>query len=76
MGEKAPREKKPRVQGLSWISRQDDSARAVVLFGDRIADGILRPDGESRSLVGDVGAYDALLDLAGRLGVLIVPGNS
>ena len=68
--------KHPRVQGLSWISRQDDSARAVVLFGDRIADGTLRPDSESRSLMDDVGAYDALLDLAGRLGVLIVPGNS
>lgn len=27
----------PTIQGLYWVSRQDDSARAVVLFGDRIA---------------------------------------
>lgn len=40
------------------------------------AEGTLRPDSESRSLMDDVGAYDALLDLAGRLGVLIVPGKS
>ncbi|WP_431819423.1 RES family NAD+ phosphorylase [Burkholderia sp. F1] len=65
----------PQAQGLSWISRQDDSARAVVLFGDRIPPAALRPFGDSRSLVDDADAYDEVLDLAGRLGVLIVPGN-
>ena len=68
-------EKNPHAQGLSWISRQDDSARAVVLFGDRIAAGALRPDGDLRSLVDDEKAYDEVLDLAARLGVLIVPGK-
>lgn len=66
----------PQAQGLSWVSRQDDSARAVVLFGDRIPDGALRPDGNSRSLLDDGDAYDALLDLADRIGVNIVPGKS
>ncbi|WP_025806336.1 RES family NAD+ phosphorylase [Pseudomonas chlororaphis] len=68
-------QKCPQAQGLSWISRQDDTARAVVLFGDRIPADALRPQGDSRSLVEDPEAYDDVLDLAGRLGVLIVPGK-
>jgi hypothetical protein len=66
----------PQAQGLSWVSRQDDSARAVVLFGDRIPDGALRPAGNSRNLLDDGNAYDAVLDLADRIGVNIVPGKS
>ena len=66
----------PRVQGLCWISRQDDSARAVVLFGDRIADGVLRPSAATRSLVADPAAYGELLALAEQIGVDIVPGRS
>lgn len=64
------------VQGLCWISRQDDSARAVVLFGDRIADGVLQPAASTRSLVGDPVAYGELLVLAEQIGVDIVPGRS
>lgn len=66
----------PQAQGLSWVSRQDDSARAVVLFGDRIPDGTLRAEGAARSLLDDNEAYDAVLDLAERIGVNIVPGKS
>lgn len=66
----------PDAQGLSWVSRQDDSARAVVLFGDRIPGGALKPQGSSRSLVDDSNAYGAVLDLADRIGVAIIPGNS
>jgi hypothetical protein len=65
----------PQAQGLSWVSRQDDSARAVVLFGDRIPDGTLRPAGNSRSLLDDGDTYDAVLDLADRVGVNIVTGK-
>lgn len=64
----------PQAQGLSWVSRQDDTARAVILFGDRIPDGTLQPDGTSRSLLDDGDAYDAVLDVAERIGVYIVPG--
>ena len=64
------------AQGLSWVSRQDDSARAFMLFGDRIPEGALKPHGAPRSLVEDGNAYDAVLDLAERIGVLIVPGQS
>jgi hypothetical protein len=66
----------PQVQGLCWISRQDDSARAVVLFGDRIADGVLKPGASTRSLVDDPAAYGELLVLAEQIGVDIVPGRS
>ena len=66
----------PQAQGLSWVSRQDDSARAVVLFGDRIPDGAHRANGNPRSLLDDGDTYDVVLDLADRIGVNIVPGKS
>lgn len=65
----------PQVQGLSWVSRQDDTARAVVLFGDRVPAGALVSNEDSRSLADDPAAYDAVLDLAERIGVNIVPGQ-
>lgn len=64
-----------KVQGLCWMSRQDDSAQAVVLFGDRIPDGGLTPSASTRSLVGDPAAYGELLVLAEQIGVDIVPGR-
>lgn len=66
----------PGVQGLCWTSRQDDSARAVVLFGDRIDVGVLREALPARSLTTDAGAYGELLALAEQIGVDIVPGRS
>jgi hypothetical protein len=66
----------PEAQGLSWVSRQDDSARAFVLFGDRVADSTLQQKGESRSLIEDADAYTEVLDLAERIGLEIVPGKS
>jgi hypothetical protein len=65
----------PRIQGLSWISRQDDSARAVMLFGDRVPKSALQQVGDSRSLLQDELCYLALLDLAARIGVDIAPGK-
>jgi len=65
----------PDIQGLSWISRQDDSARAVMLFGDRIPKGALLQAGDSRSLLKDEQTYAQLLNLAERIGVDIVPGK-
>jgi len=59
----------PDVQGLYWTSRQDDSARAVVLFGDRIADGSLQPVNASRSLLEDERTYGEVLELAALIGV-------
>lgn len=64
----------PTAQGLAWISRQDDTARAMMLFGDRIAKGSLRQTDTSLSLTHDAATYDDVLDLADRLDVFIVPG--
>lgn len=63
------------IQGLSWVSRQDDSVRAVMLFGDRIPAGALQQVGDSRSLLDDEQLYGQLLDLADRIGVDLVPGK-
>lgn len=63
------------AQGLSWVSRQDDSARAFVFFGDRVPEGALQQRGDSRSLLQDAEAYSEVLDLAERIGVSIVPGK-
>jgi hypothetical protein len=65
----------PDIQGLYWTSRQDDSARAVMLFGDRIPKGVLQQVGDSRSLLKDEKAYGEVLDLAEVIGVNIVPGK-
>lgn len=65
-----------QAQGLTWVSRQDDTARAVMLFGDRIPKGALRQRGLSCSLTADGNTYDAVLDLAERIGVVIIPGKS
>ncbi|EHD1638498.1 hypothetical protein JR666_001604 [Salmonella enterica] len=46
-----------------------------VRFGDRIAPGVLLEQANSRSLIDDTAAYDEVLELACRLGVLIVPGK-
>ena len=66
----------PEVHGLCWTSRQDDSTQAVMLFGDRIASGVLRQTARSRSLLNDEEAYDDVLNLAEQIGVNIVPGKT
>ena len=66
----------PSVQGLYWVSRQDDQARAVILFGDRIDATLLVRQGICRSLPRDIEIYDDLLDLADKIGVLVVTGKS
>ncbi|OYO29048.1 RES family NAD+ phosphorylase [Janthinobacterium sp. PC23-8] len=66
---------RPDAQGLLWTSRQDDSAKAVVLFGNRIMPGTLQLAALSRDLLTDAATYDAVLSLAERIGVDIVPGT-
>ena len=66
----------PDVQGLCWVARQDDIAQAVMLFGDRIASGVLRQTTPSRGLLNDGAAYDEVLSLAEQIGVNIVPGKT
>lgn len=63
------------IQGLYWTSRQDDSARSVMLFGDRVPEGTLQQVGDSRSLLKDEQAYGEVLDVAEVIGVVIAPGK-
>jgi hypothetical protein len=67
--------KHPNIQGLCWVSRQDDRARAFVLFGDRVAPGLLVP-GAIRDLLLDMSAYAEVLMLADIIGVNLVEGRN
>lgn len=60
------------VQGLRWVSRQDDTARALVLFGDRIEKNTIKKIGKSKSLINDPDTYAEVLDLADEIGVSVV----
>lgn len=63
------------AEGLCWVSRQDDRALAIVLFGDRLATADLLPTGAARSVLVDIAVYADLLVLADRIGVNIVDGK-
>jgi hypothetical protein len=64
-----------RAEGLCWISRQDDRAIAIVLFGERVAAADLLPTAGPRNVLADVSVYTNLLVLADRIGVNIVGGK-
>ncbi|WP_454816951.1 RES family NAD+ phosphorylase [Labrys neptuniae] len=66
----------PETQGLCWISRQDDRALALVLFGDRLPDDVLAPVGGQRVLLGSGEALTELTGLADRIGVKLVAGKA
>jgi hypothetical protein len=57
-----------KAQGLTWISRQDDEARALVLFGDRIEESDFGIELDRESLLGP-GSVDAMTALARRIGI-------
>lgn len=62
----------PLADGLVWVSRQDDEAHAVVLFGDRVKKPDLDEVDAPVEITGDPTVYGRLLDLALRIGVNIV----
>jgi hypothetical protein len=61
----------PKAQGLIWPSRQDDRARAVVLFGTRVGASELRPAGISIPLMENGVVHEVAKALATDLKVLI-----
>jgi hypothetical protein len=65
----------PNIEGLCWVSRQDDRAQAVVLFGDRISSADLAPSGLTRGILSDTVLYADLLLLADRIGVNVIGGH-
>lgn len=64
----------PDVQGICWTSRQDDSAQALIIFGDRVRQDVLQRAGAARHLVSDLKAYGEVLALAEQIGVDVVLG--
>jgi len=63
----------PAAQGLKWTSRQDDTATALILFGDRVDGSAFELTGGPVSLLQpDGSACSEVLDLATRLGVYLV----
>lgn len=63
----------PHAQGITWISRQDDTAEVVVLFGDRVEASALSLTGLSRDAFDEEEVYNGLIDLADTIGVRFVP---
>jgi hypothetical protein len=63
------------IQGMTWVSRQDDTGRAYILFGDRIPADALVQKSSSQPVVDPHGIYPDVVALAKRIGVKIVPGK-
>ncbi|MFL6258701.1 MAG: RES family NAD+ phosphorylase [Thermoanaerobaculia bacterium] len=59
------------IDGLIWVSRQNDGVQSIVLFGDRVPSSALRSAGTSLPLRDGPG-YDLVLAAADRAGILIV----
>lgn len=62
----------PDVVGLSWISRQDDTCRAYMFFGDRVPTGAFHVRVASEPLFARGTPIMPVYELAIRLGVNIV----
>jgi len=67
---------RPDIEGLGWVSRQDDRALALVLFGDRVPATDLMPRGAPIDVLTNLDVYSALLGLADRIGVKIVHASA
>lgn len=61
----------PDVQGLCWVSRQDDRSLAIVLFGDRVGKTPLSGHAPSVDIVTDDPTYADVITLATRIGVKV-----
>lgn len=66
---------RPDIHGLCWVSRQDDRALAVILFGNRLPAGALVTVTPSLEVVSSTGVYAELISLADRIGVKVVAGK-
>lgn len=60
----------PEVHGLIWTSVRDDSAQAMLLFGDRVGEGDLRVL-DTRMAATDAGLLDDLVSAGARAGFRI-----
>lgn len=67
---------RPDIHGLCWVSRQDDRALAIILFGNRLPTDAVVMVTPSLDVIGTPGIYADLISLADRIGVKVVPGKS
>jgi hypothetical protein len=56
------------AKGFLWTSRQDDAARAIALFGDRLTESAFKVEVDREPLCEDE-YLDALLELAEHIGI-------
>lgn len=61
----------PDVQGCCWVSRQDERALALIIFGDRVGADSFSIYAPSVDLVADTATYADLVDLADDIGLKI-----
>jgi len=61
-----------QADGLRWVSRQDDEAHALMLFGDRVEPGDLRVASPPTHILKNPELYLQLLELAQLIGVEIL----
>lgn len=62
-----------KAKGLLWTSRQDDEAKALVLFGDRVSESAFRVEID-REPVYENEHLDSLLALAKHIGIECIYG--
>ena len=62
----------PHAQGLRWVSRQDDTAIAIVLFGDRVKPDDVIAHSAGRDVLQDPETFDEVVRLAALIGVLLL----
>ena len=60
------------VDGLTWVSHQDNTSRALVLFGDRVlVDDLVVVPGRVPMTIGAGAGFELALDIADRAGITI-----
>lgn len=58
------------IQGVQWVSKQDDRAMSFMFFGDRIADGTFDPIIKEHPIM-DGQEFVEMMDLADKIDVLL-----
>ena len=59
------------AHGLMWVSRQCDTAKGIVLFGDRVNAYVLRPLEAPEPLYEGIG-FDRVCEVAGRADITLI----
>lgn len=65
----------PAADGLWWVSRQDDRAEAIMLYGDRVQPDTLDVMQAPQALLHELQVSMRLLELTERIGVCFVSGR-